>query len=262
MRRRRNDLPLQEFGVGRWGLVAGGLAALGILVPLTIGAKVDAISTGWAMVWSSFGLACLLGAFVAFYWSQRESLGSRLAAWEPVVQQMRGATLRLEQIQRRLTEIDANTREIRALKHLVNEERHNLSLVAAGIVEIRGIIDSEQVNVGAIANAVHDVRVDIRRTTEQAEHVFGDAHAFSEIVQALRSHLDALSTKFAVLDERSMSEQNNLGLVASGLDGVRRAAQGVERFEARQAAFEDVLVSLSDQIDALNASTKIRDELV
>jgi len=261
MRRLWGEGSLREFGVERRRLVAGGLAALGILVPLTIGATGDDISPGWAMVWSSFGLACLLGAFVAFDWSQRESLRSRLAAWEPAVQQMRGATLRLEQIQRRLTEIDANTHEIRALKHLVNEERHNLSLVAAGMVEVRGIIDNEQVNLGAIANALHDVRVDTQRTIEQAEQVFGEVHTFSEIVQALRSHLDALSTKFAVLDERSLSEQNNLGLVASGLDGVRRAAQGVERFEARQAAFEDVLVSLSDQIDALNASSKLRDKV-
>jgi len=248
---------LRQLRVERRRLVAGGLAALGIAMPLVIGATVSDISPGSAMVWSSFGLACLLGAFVAFDWSQRESLRSRLAAWEPAVQQMRGATLRLEQIQRRLAEIDTNTHEIRALKHLVNEERHNLSLVAAGMVEIRTIIDNEQVNLGAIANAVHDIRVDTDWTGEQAEQVFGEVRAFSEITQALRSHLDALSAQITVLDERSLSEQRNLGLVASGLDGVRRAARGVERFNARQAAFEDVLVSLSDQIDVLHVTSTL-----
>ncbi|WP_157222366.1 hypothetical protein [Novosphingobium sp. AP12] len=246
----------------RGRLVAGGLAALGVVVPLVIGAAVDNVSAGIALMCSSFGLVCLLGAFVVFDWSQREDLRGRLSAWEPVVQQMRGATLRLEQIQRRLAEIDANTHEIRALKHLVNEERHNLSLVASGMVDIRGIIDNEQVNLGNIANAVHEIRVDTGRLAEQAGDAFDEVRAFSEIVQALRSHLDALSAKFAILDERSLAEQRNLGLVASGLDGVRRAANGVERFESRQAAFEDVLVSLSDQIDALTASSTLRDKVV
>jgi hypothetical protein len=34
---------------------------------------------------------------------------------------------------------------------------------------------------------------------------------------------------------------------------VRRASQGVERFEARQAAFEDVLIAIADRIDTINS---------
>jgi chromosome segregation ATPase len=251
---------LLEFVKGRGRLVAPGLAALGIVVPFVIAAAYDDLTPRLALMLSSFAVACLAGAFIVFDRSGRD-VRTRLAAWEPAVQQMRGATLRLEQMQRRLEEIDANTHEIRSLKHLVNEERHNLSLVAAGMVEIRGIIDNEQANLGTVANALHEIRSDTGRLSEQAGRVFDEVRGFNEIVQALRSHLDALSTLFAALDERTLAEQRNLGLVASGLDGVRRSAVGVERFESRQAAFEDVLVSLSDQIDALKAASMQRGEV-
>jgi hypothetical protein len=241
-------------------LVAGGLAGLGILIPCALAATAVDVTPRAALLSSASGLVCLLAAFVIFNWSQREGLRDRLASWEPAIQQMRGAALRLDQIQRRLGEIDTAIQEIRAIKHLINEERHNLSLVAAGMVEIRGIIDNERVNLGAIANAVYEVRNDAARVSEETARVFGDVRGFIEIVEALRSHLDALSVKFLSLDERSLAEQHNLGLVASGLDSVRRAARGVERFEGRQAAFEDVLVSLSDQIDVLNASLEQRGE--
>jgi chromosome segregation ATPase len=201
----------------------------------------------------ALGLACLLGAFVAFDWSQREGLRSRLATWESTVQQMRGANLRIEQLQRRLAEIDMHSDEIRALKHLLNEERHNLSLVASGMVEVRAIIDREQINLGEVANAVHGIRNDTAQIHEQTKRMFAEANDFTEIVQALRSHIDALSVNLGVLDERTLTEQRNLGLIASGLDSVRRASQGVERFEARQAAFEDVLIAIADRIDTINS---------
>ena len=251
---------MQVISLARWRLIVCGLVVLGSLGPVVALLTSETISPRSAMLWFSFGLICVVAAFATFEWSERSSFLKQVASWETAVQQMRSAGLRLEQMQRRFVELDANTNEIRAFRHILNEERHNLSLVASGMVEIRGAIDKEQTNLGTLATAVHDLRSDTTRLTDQAETVFADVGAFGEIVVALRAHLDAVSSRLFGLEKQTAAERTNLGHVASGLDALRHSTNGVERFEARQAAFEDILVSVADQIDALRDALPTSDQ--
>lgn len=242
--------------LGQW--VAGALSLCGMVVPLLVALASPAMTVRAMALWNGLGLLCLVAAFLVWEVSSRHSVRRRLSAWEHVIQQMRGTSLRVDTMQRHMGDIEKKAGEIAPLKQLLNEERHNLSLVASGMVEIRAIIDTEQANLGSLANGVHEVRATSDQLYAEVRRFSTEVGDFNEIVTALRMHIDGLSSNLALLDERGAIEQKNLGLVAAGLDTIRRSTSGIERFDARQAAFEDSLVLIADRVDALNGTTPDR----
>lgn len=240
----------------RW--IAGALALLGVLVAPLVAALTPAMGARQAVAWSGAGLLLMLIAFVIWQWSDVTGTRRRLASWEQVIQQMRNTGFRLDQLQRHAADLDRQVKSIAPTRQLLNEERHNLSLVASGMIEIRQIIDTERTNLGALAAGVHEVRVASEQRDLQTERFAVEVRDFAETVQAVRSHLDALSSGLASVDERLVAEQRNLGLVASGLDTIRRSASGVEAFGTRQAMFEDALLIVADRVDAMEAAPSVR----
>lgn len=240
-------LRLSGRRLGYWGAIT--LAASGAIAPLVITVAVPAITARQAAALDGVGLLMLVAAFLLWEWSDRTFIRRRLTSWEQVIQQMRGTNLRLEKMQRHMADMDVKAAEIAPLRQLLNEERHNLSLVASGMVEMRGIIDAERANLGALANGVHDIRRVAERLDQDTTLLSASVHDFGEVVVALRTHLDALSSSLVLVEERTVNEQRNLGLVAAGLDAVRRSASNIDNFLARQDAFEDSLVLIADHVD-------------
>jgi hypothetical protein len=218
-----------------------------------------AVTSREVAAWNGLGLLCFLIAFIVWEWSDRTGVRRRLASWEQVIQQMRGAILSFEQMQRQIADIDKKLGEIGPLKQSLNEQRHNLSLVASGMVEIREVIDMERANLGALSAGVHEVRVASDQRDRDIERFSVAVHDFNEMVSALRTHFDSLSLTLSLIEERTVAEQRNLGLVAAGLDAVRRSASGIDSFNSRQAAFEDALVLIADRVDALSTAVSTRE---
>lgn len=240
-------------------VVAGILATLGAAIPLFMAAFSPAVTSREVAGWNGLGLLCFLVAFVVWEWSDRTGVRRRLASWEQVIQQMRGAILSFEQMQRQVADIEQKLGEVGLIKQSLNEQRHNLSLVASGMVEIRESIDTERANLGALSAGVHEVRVASEQRDRDVGRFSVEVHNFNEIVIALRTHFDSLSSNLSLIEERIVAEQRNLGLVAAGLDAVRRSASGIDRFSSRQAAFEDALVLIADRVDTLNASVSTQE---
>jgi methyl-accepting chemotaxis protein len=175
----------------------------------------------------------------------------------PMLAQARSAGSRLDQLQRRIVELQAIPAALHQIESLMNGERHNLSLVAAGVAELRDVVDGERVNLGKIASAVNELREAEAGRAAATSTAVAKVEEFDDMMETIHVHLSTLSDRIDGIATALEGERRNLGLVAGGLDSLRRSVAGVEALNTRYAALSDGLVMVADRVDALAAPSTI-----
>ena len=240
---------MQKFklvAVQRWAPLV-----LAILAPAIMITALPSPSSKFTALLACFGLVLVSAVFARSIDRMQRADEAVEEQMRPVLAQARSAGSRLDQLQRRIVELQAIPAALDQIKSLINGERHNLSLVAAGVAELRDVVDGERTNLGKIASAVSELREAEAGRASASSTAVAKVEEFDDMMEAIHVHLSTLSDRVDNIATAFEGERRNLGLVAGGLDSLRRSVVGVEALNARYAALSDGLVIVADYIDAL-----------